>query len=271
MSKQIRVALSGSGFKFPAHVGALRAIEDAGYEIIEIAGTSGGSIVSALYASGMPLDHMQEMTMNENWSRMLTPSLWSIATMQGYCNGDALHLWIEEQTHGMHFNETRIPLTIMASDVSDETPYEFSRKQTPTVSIATAARASAAIPAAYTPVRTTDNCWLVDGGCCNNIPADKLVQDDIPRLGVQLVSKTTPWRPTNFKIIDMFPHLLNMILSANENTHVEMDKYEGTAFAFIETGYASSMNRNMNTALREQLYKDGYEGASKGLAAMVVK
>jgi hypothetical protein len=38
MSKPIRVALSGSGFRLGAHLGALQAVADAGYEVIELAG-----------------------------------------------------------------------------------------------------------------------------------------------------------------------------------------------------------------------------------------
>ena len=55
MMKPIRVALSGSGFRLGAQLGALQAISDAGFEIVQIAGASGGSIVAALFASGMSL------------------------------------------------------------------------------------------------------------------------------------------------------------------------------------------------------------------------
>ena len=79
MKKPIRVALSGSGFKFPAHVGALHAIRDAGYEVIEIAGTSGGSIVASLAAVGMDLDIMKALTLTRDWADMLTFSPWSLA------------------------------------------------------------------------------------------------------------------------------------------------------------------------------------------------
>ena len=48
--KAIQVALSGSGFLLPVHLGALQAIEAAGYHISALSGTSGGAIVAALYA-----------------------------------------------------------------------------------------------------------------------------------------------------------------------------------------------------------------------------
>lgn len=70
--KPIRVALSGSGFRLGAHIGALQAIEDAGYTVIELAGTSGGSIVASLYASGVPLDVMRQMLMELGKQRSTT-------------------------------------------------------------------------------------------------------------------------------------------------------------------------------------------------------
>lgn len=68
MSNRIRVALSGSGFRLGAHLGALQAIVDAGYEVVELAGTSGGSIVSAMFAGGMKLADMHELCMQMDWS-----------------------------------------------------------------------------------------------------------------------------------------------------------------------------------------------------------
>ena len=118
--KALRLALSGSGFKFPAHVGALMAIRDAGFTPIEYAGTSGGSIVAALAASGMDLDTMKSLTMTRDWSDMLTFSVLSILGGKGFCSGDTLLDWITKTTNGATFDDLTVPLTIMASDASNE-------------------------------------------------------------------------------------------------------------------------------------------------------
>jgi predicted acylesterase/phospholipase RssA len=98
MTKPIRVALSGSGFRLGAHLGALQAIADAGYEVIELAGTSGGSIVASLYASGMPLDVLKELCMTLDWSPMMSFSPWALLTKQSFCSGNALLQFLEKLT-----------------------------------------------------------------------------------------------------------------------------------------------------------------------------
>lgn len=265
--RPIRVALSGSGFKFPAHVGALHAIRDAGFAPVEYAGTSGGSIVAALAASGMDLDAMKTLTLTRDWSDMLTFSPLSALAGEGYCSGNALLDWMNKQTRGLPFEELGVPLTIMSSDASTESGFEFSRKTTGSTPIAFAARCSACIPLVYAAV-PFQGAVLQDGGLVNNIPVDKLAVDGIPRLGIQLVSKTAPISNGAASLIDLLERDLNMVLSANENTHVDLDEHEGAHFAFVETGYAGGLDRNMSRVIRQRLFDDGYAATRKALAGI---
>ena len=265
--KPIRIALSGSGFKFPAHVGALMAVRDAGFTPVEYAGTSGGSIVAALAASGMDLDAMKALTLTRDWSDMLTFSPWSALRGKGYCSGDALLAWITAQTMGATFNDLTVPLTIMSSDASTETGFEFSRRVTGGVPIAFAARCSACIPLVYAAVPFR-GALLQDGGLVNNIPVDKLVIDDIPRLGIQLVSKTPPLDSPSDSVVDLLARDINMTLNANENTHIDLDQYQGAHFAFVETGYANGLDRRMPRAIRDRLCIDSYNATKAALAAI---
>jgi NTE family protein len=266
IKKPIRVALSGSGFKFPAHVGALIALRDLNYVVIEYAGTSGGSIVAALAACGMHLDDMKVLTLNHNWKPMLTWSPLQIfkGARAAYCSGNTLLDWILEETFHATFAHLQIPLTIMSSDAVTQTPFEFSNKATPTAEIGFAARCSACIPGVYAAMKY-QGVLLQDGGLVNNIPVDKLIRDKVPRLGIQLVSKVTPLAPNKSSLVGLLASDLNMMLSANENTHVEMDEEEGANFSFVETGYANGLDRNMSVELRSQLFKDGYNATMKAM------
>lgn len=269
--KPIRVALSGSGFKFPAHVGALMALHDAGYEPVELAGTSGGSIVAALAAAGASLDWMRDQTLQRDWSDMLTFSLLSVLTKGGYCSGSALLGWLSSNTKGLRFADLQVPLTIVASDISSMAPFEFSQKNTPATPVALAARASAAIPFAYAPVQI-GRAYLQDGGMVNNIPVDRLLIDEVPRLGVQLVSQESPLKAGIHTIVDIAPRLISLMLSAQESTHVDLGRHLGAGFAFVETGYADGLDRNMAPAIRRRLMDDGYaavRGALKALAPVL--
>lgn len=258
--KPIRIALSGSGFKFPAHVGALLAVRDAGFTPIELAGTSGGSIVATLAACGMTVDQMRDLTLSRDWSDMLNLSIWSMLTNLGYCSGSALLDWITQQTAGKTFADLDVDLVVMASDVANQRTFEFSKATTPDVKVALAARASAAIPFVYSPVQLQGS-MLMDGGMVNNIPIDRLTIDQVPRLGIQLVSKGAPLAAGMHTIFDVAPRVIDLMLSSNENTHVDLGAACGAKLAFVETGYASGLDRNMAPEVRLRLLQDGYTAA----------
>ena len=124
MTKPIRVAFSGSGFRLPAHVGALCAIRDLNYLPKQYSGTSGGSIVAALAACGMSIDEMKKLALNNNWSKMLTLSLGSLLTGQGYCNGQYMLDWLAEHTGHKTFCDLKTDLIIMSSDINVPKGYD---------------------------------------------------------------------------------------------------------------------------------------------------
>ncbi|CAB3742379.1 hypothetical protein LMG24238_06875 [Paraburkholderia sediminicola] len=269
MSKPIRVAFSGSGFKVPAHVGALQAIADAGYQPIELAGTSGGSICAALYASGMSLSDMKTLALTHDWSNMMSFSPLAALRMRGFCDGKTLLAWMLEHTGGKTFVDLAIDFTAVASNVANEGAFDFSRAATPDVPIALAVRSSTSIPFVFEPVAIAD-ALLSDGGMVNNIPVDRLKVDAVPRLGVQLVSMELPLKPK----AGLLPHqfamrLIDLMLSACESTHVSAAQAAGASMAFVETGYASTLDRNMPLEIRQQLYNDGYAATKASLDAMV--
>ncbi|WGS53603.1 patatin-like phospholipase family protein [Paraburkholderia sp. D15] len=267
--KPIRVAFSGSGFKVPAHAGALQAIVDAGYQPIELAGTSGGSICAALYAAGMSLSDMKTLALTHDWSDMMSFSPLAAFRMRGFCDGQTLLAWMKEHTGGKTFAELAIDLTAIASNVANEGPFEFSRAATPDSEVALAVRSSTSIPFVYAPVAVGD-ALLTDGGMVNNIPVDRLKVDAVPRLGVQLVSMDLPLRPKR----KLWPHqlvmrLIDLMLSACESTHVSAAQAAGAHMAFVETGYASTLDRNMPLEIRQRLFNDGYAATKAALQAMV--
>ncbi|WP_454825418.1 patatin-like phospholipase family protein [Paraburkholderia xenovorans] len=268
MSKPIRVAFSGSGFKVPAHVGALQAIADAGYQAVELAGTSGGSICAALYAAGMPLSDMKTLALTHDWSNMMSFSPLAALRLRGFCDGSTLLTWMKEHTSGKTFAELDIDLTAVASNVANEGAFDFSRTATPDVPIALAVRSSTSIPFIFEPVAIAD-ALLSDGGMVNNIPVDRLKVDDVPRLGVQLVSLELPLKPK----ARLLPHqfvmrLIDLMLSACESTHVSAAQAAGACMAFVETGYASTLDRNMPLEVRQRLYDDGYAATKTALTSI---
>lgn len=265
MKPKIRVALSGSGTKAPAHVGALAAIENAGYEIVELAGTSGGALCAGLYACGMRAMALHDLVMEMDWTPLMAVSPWSILSGKGYCSGNALLNFMTEQTRGRTFADLDVDLTIMASDVSNEVPYRFDRQLTPNTAIALAGRASASIPIVFAPVLIGD-AVLMDGGMVVNLPVDLLSVDSIPRIGIELTAKCEPLKPGHHGLNKVVPHLIDLMIESTEDAHIQIGKLQGAVVAQVETGFASSLDRKMVRATRERLYANGYAATAAALA-----
>lgn len=266
---KIRVALSGSGTKAPAHVGALAAVEDAGYEIVELAGTSGGALCAALYACGMRASALRALVMAMDWAPLMAISPWSILTGRGYCSGDALLKFMAEQTGGKTFSDLTVDLTIMASDVSSEVPYRFDRHLTPNIPVALAGRASASIPIVFVPV-LIDGAVLMDGGLVVNLPVDLLTVDSIPRLGVELTSQCEPFKLGHHGLNKVVPHLIDLMIQSTEDAHIELGKLKGAQVVQVDTSFASPLDRKMLLATRQRLYANGYAATAAALAKMAV-
>lgn len=264
MTNKIRIAFSGSGYKVVAFIGAMTALKEADYEIIELAGTSGGSLVAALIASGMSLVDMKSIVMTKDWSSFLEFNFGAI-TSGAYCEGDILENWVEVQTKNKTFKDLDIDLTIVASDLSNMKGYYFNKTNTPDIKIAHAARASASIPYVYEPIHIGDSI-LVDGGLVNNIAVDKLVVDSVPRLGIQLTSNDSPVIASDkIGIVDEMERILDLMLSAQENCHIDI---ADANMVFVETGYTSCLDTNMTPEIRKRLFDDGYNETKKVLDKM---
>ncbi|WP_233273024.1 patatin-like phospholipase family protein [Paraburkholderia acidisoli] len=235
--------------------------------MVELSGTSGGSIVASLYASGMSLDVLRELCMSLDWSPMMSFSPWALVASQSLCSGNTLLQYLQKLTDGKKFSDLSIELKVIASDLLTEKEFVFSRAATPDAELATAARASASIPLVFAPVAFA-NSLLVDGGCCNNMPASVLTIDDVPRLGIYLESDDAPLKPGNYGLRTLAPRIIDLLLASNESSHVALDTKNGATIVHVLTGFASSFDRNMSAATRQKLYAVGYTTTATALAAL---
>src|SRR5215475_3615600 len=71
---KIGLTLSGGGAKGLAHIGILKALDSAGLQVDYVTGTSMGSIIGALYASGYSADSIEKIARNIDWDILLTNS-----------------------------------------------------------------------------------------------------------------------------------------------------------------------------------------------------
>lgn len=265
--KPIRVAFSGAGFRIPAHCGSLFAIADTGYDPTQVIGTSAGSIIGALLACGMSLDDMKTLALTHDWSNIMSWNPTAIFS-KGYSSGNNLLAFLNEHTGGKTFRDLELDFSAVASNLSTNERFMFSKANTPDTPVALAVRASASIPFVFSPV-IFDGQIMQDGGMVSNIAADSLVIDSVPRLGVQLVSQDVPLKPNvKLSFVGLAMRIIDLMLSACETAHVTAAQASGATMVFCETGYAGTLDRNMPLATRQRLFNDGYTTTKAALAAL---
>jgi len=171
---RIGLALGGGAARGFAHVGVIQVLEEAGIKADLVAGTSAGSLVAALYASGRTGGELQRIseTMDEATFADWTLPLFS----RGMLRGDALARYVHQQVGGRRIEDLSMPLGILATDLRSGQGVLFQRGD-----IATAVRASSAVPGLFQPVPISGREY-VDGGLVAPVPVQQARQ-----MGAELV------------------------------------------------------------------------------------
>jgi NTE family protein len=167
--KKIGLALGSGAARGMAHIGVLKVFEEENIPVDFIAGTSFGAIIGALYASGVSVAQMEEVSEGVNWgrlARLVDPTL----PTSGLIDGRKLSLFLEDLLPRKSFEELDIPLALTATDVESGEAVTIRRGD-----LLEALRAAISFPGIFTPVVFT-NRFLIDGGVTNPIPVD-LVRD----------------------------------------------------------------------------------------------
>ena len=162
--KKIGIVLSGGGARGIAHLGVLKALEEAGVFPQYISGTSAGSIVGALYAAGYSPEEMKSLLKETGYMRAISFG-WG---RQGILNSNSIQSVLLKYIHGMQFSELKKKLWICATNMSDGV-YEFFEEG----DVTEAVLASCAIPIVFTPMRKNGKVYS-DGGLLNNFPIEPL-------------------------------------------------------------------------------------------------
>ena len=242
---RVGLVLAGGGAKGGAHVGVLKVLEEMHVPIDCIAGTSMGALAGGGYASGIPADQMQTFLDGIDWKRVVggvgTRGLKPIEEKrQGVTYSNQLQLGIQNSqivfAPGL-FNTSAIDDLLRgfvgkAREQADfsRLPIPFRAVATDMVSgrmvvldhgdLATAMRASMALPGVFAPV-TRDKEILADGGLVRNIPVDvarSLCADVV--IVVNLVSP--PADPDELKAPgQLLGRTVELMIEANERLQLQ--------------------------------------------------
>ncbi|MEA5445918.1 cyclic nucleotide-binding domain-containing protein [Gammaproteobacteria bacterium AB-CW1] len=164
--RSIGLALSGGGARGIAHIGVIRALEEAGVPVDLVAGTSMGGVVGALYARGMaPADILAQA----EWA-FVQSNPWREYTLPAFSLLRSKRLdYVSRKTYGdLLIEDLWRPFCCVSTNISRQqlTVHESG-------SLWRAVRATGAIPGLVTPVINNGEIH-VDGGVLNNLPGDLL-------------------------------------------------------------------------------------------------
>lgn len=159
---RIGLALGGGAARGFAHVGVIGVLEQAGIRPSLVVGTSAGSLVAALYASGKNHAVLEQAALRME-EAVLTD--WTLPfANRGMLRGQALAKYVNQQVNNRLIEDMAMPLGIVATDLGSGEGVLFRRGDT-----GMAVRASSAVPGVFQPVEISGREY-VDGGLVAPVP-----------------------------------------------------------------------------------------------------
>lgn len=264
MTKPIALALSGSGYLATVHVGALTAVLEFGFTPTDIDCTSGGSVVASIYAAGMSIEAMKDLALNADFSTFFRFTLMSAIRHAAYCDGDNLLSWLEQNTNNKSFSDVGVNIKMIATDLVSGSKVALSKQFCPNMSLALAARSSAAIPYLYSGVQY-GGMYLTDGGTTANLDMSDLPVSGIPKLGVELIRTVNKMPIMDFSAIAIAKRLIEIMMGASEASQVRIGQLENAQIATVDVTGFDMMNTSMTYSDRLTLFQRGYDAAAEAL------
>ncbi len=164
---RIGLALGGGFARGIAHIGVLRALEKHNIPISAVTGVSSGAIMAAAMASGSDADAIQQVALSMKFRDV---ARWTVSVM-GLAGSDRMITFLARLLKANRFEDMRIPLGIVATDLITGKPVTFHGQGDVIVPI----RASCAYPGLFLPLRH-EGKLLVDGFVGMEVPAQPLLK-----------------------------------------------------------------------------------------------
>ena len=224
----VGLALGGGAAKGFAHIGVIKMLEASGIHPEVVAGTSAGSVVGALYASGMDAFAMQQAALALDEASIRDVRLFG----GGLVQGQKLQDYVDSLVHQRPIERLKLPFAAVATDLASGQRTVFVRGDT-----GQAVRASCSIPGVFEPAVIGGHQY-VDGGVVSPVPVDatrQLGADFV--IAVDISSRTDGSLPTDMLgIVGRSVVIMGQRLGAQELAradvviHPQVDAIGATAF-----------------------------------------
>ena len=276
--KKVAVVLSGGGAKGVAHVRALKVIEEAGIPVDIIVGTSMGSIVGGLYASGYKADQIDSIVQQMDWQALLTDKVdRRDISLEEKLNSERYMLSLKfektpfevveggllkgnkigylfskltaDRMDSIDFRTLPIPFACVATDIVKGEEIDMYSGV-----LAECMRTSMAIPGVFSPIKR-DSMVLVDGGLVNNYPVDvaRRMGADIV-IGVDVTSPSREYGKLKsastvlLQVLDMACANKLEVNRANTDVHIRVDVTGYTSASFTNQAIDTLLMRGERAA-----------------------
>lgn len=252
---KVGIAFGGGGTRGFAHLGALKAFEEEGIHFDEVAGTSVGSVVGALYAYGLTADEMIEIGKNIKPKSIRSKFLFSDTT--------GIQALVKQSIGDILIEELKLPFTAVAVDIKSGKEVHFTKG-----SVCKAVASSCAVPLIFNPVEYK-GYRLFDGGLANTIPADVLRNDGCDVVISIDVNPTRGVGTESLKVMSMLNASLGILMRSNavkgkvfSNVCIEpyLKEFKSTQTTgyqeMIEIGYNEAKKRMPD--IKQLLKKQGF-------------
>jgi NTE family protein len=163
--KKIGISLSGGGSRGIAHIGILKALDEAGIRISMVTGTSAGAIVGAFYCSGYTPDSIMEIIRETKLIKYVRPAI----SHSGLLKLETIVPIFQKYLKNDAFDALQIPLIVAATNVRlGENTFLHEGELIRSV------LASCAVPVIFEPINLNGEIFI-DGGILNNLPVEPLI------------------------------------------------------------------------------------------------
>ena len=259
----VGLALSSGGAKGIAHVGVLKALMGADVPIDIVAGSSAGSLFGAMFCAGKSIDEIIAFAKELKKIIQLRGGLWDFVIpplVYGLIHGRKTARFIDKALGGKTFDDLRIPLYVVAADITVGEQVVFNWG-----SVAEAVRASIGIPGVFAPWPWNGR-YLVDGGVVNPVPISVLQERGADRIITSSVVRTPEERgmaPANAKRPN-FIELMTSMMGAMEGEILKMRLLQVDVFIHPEVEGFSALDYER----ADELIEIGEFAARKQLPAI---
>ena len=166
----IDVVLSSSGVRAPCFIGALEAIQDKGYDISRIAGTSGGAIVAAAFSLGFSIQEMLEIAQNIPYPEFRDFRIWNLFSPKNpsIYTGKALDRFYKSIFKDTQLKDFKIDCYISVVTIVGRQRIILSKNTHPDLPVWEAVRMSSTIPFIF-PYRSLNGIPVTDGALVTSL------------------------------------------------------------------------------------------------------